>query len=749
MSERATSSLQRCRAAFAGLVLVVLAHAMTHPGAQAEASVAPGPDWAVDPAAAGQNLPPVGRSLFDYLVTHERGDPAAYEVPFPISALIARIEAELQPDAAGVPSVKAVLIPFGRSLQRAAGTPDFFAYPRVVLAADVEPRPAPAHAGRLVKDRLYLGYHEKAEVIEVISYNEAAGRFEFQVVKDYRAGGSPKVYYANRTICIACHQNAGPIFSRQVWDETNANPRVAAALSRRGRAFYGIELQRGVDVPYAVDNATDRANLYSAYQTLWRRGCDADPVRAVRCRAALYTAALQYRLSGRQGYGELRGNVADVLALNARTSWPAGLHIANPDIPNRDPLVERVNDAGESASVPAAFDPLTPRPPLETWDVAAPSTLARLVAGLSQFIAEADALRLDEHLYRHGVARHAGRSTHRIACTVRRTSTYARHDRVDFECRSRAMDSVPSMQARGRFYSRSARVRDGTLDHLALGDGASPQGKLHDIEITGGHVARHGSHWSATLRIARNGMHVRRGDGNAVESLRLEWDDTRPSASGDPANADANGRVLVGVLDDFAPVHAAVDAMAQETVAGTMDAFSSAPFRRAVAMRALFERLRMPPLEWCCVDDSRMPPAAMESPDSASPMLRAPDTRSDALQSFYRYCAACHLSADRSPPNFLHGAPAVVAANLAHCAQRLYVRLSVWQQRPERRAKTPMPPVYALHGMRIAPAAWRDSAELSALRGYVERLLRAESSKLPQPEELLSLGYENLRGCLP
>ena len=40
------------------------------------------------------------------------------------------------------------------------------------------------------RDRLYLGYQENANLIEVISYNEAAARFEFQLVRDYRAGAN-------------------------------------------------------------------------------------------------------------------------------------------------------------------------------------------------------------------------------------------------------------------------------------------------------------------------------------------------------------------------------------------------------------------------------------------------------------------------------------------------------------------------------------------------------------------------------
>ena len=81
----------------------------------------------------------------------------------------------------------------------------------------------------MLKDRLFIGYQEKTGVIEVISYNERAARFEFQVVTDYRAGASPEVAYARRAVCTSCHQNGAPLFSEAGWDETDTNARVADA----------------------------------------------------------------------------------------------------------------------------------------------------------------------------------------------------------------------------------------------------------------------------------------------------------------------------------------------------------------------------------------------------------------------------------------------------------------------------------------------------------------------------------------
>src|SRR5262245_13327842 len=181
--------------------------------------------WAVDPVRPGPDAPPAGRSLFDFVATVEAGGKRVYDIPFPFERLVERLEARsgCEPRER---CAKQVLIPLGRSLQRLAAAPEFFRYPRVVVTIDAESR----RGGLLLKDRIYLGYQGQAALIEVISYNEAAGRFEFQIVSDYRRGGSPQVVYARRAVCAACHQNPAPMFSLPLWEETNANERVAARL---------------------------------------------------------------------------------------------------------------------------------------------------------------------------------------------------------------------------------------------------------------------------------------------------------------------------------------------------------------------------------------------------------------------------------------------------------------------------------------------------------------------------------------
>jgi hypothetical protein len=358
------------------------------------------PRWALDPSVPGADLPTEGRSLFDLMT--------ADGVPFPFEALVRKLER--QSGCKPGQCVSSVLIPLGRSLQRVSAAPDFFASPRVVVAVTGE------GASLFAKDRMYLGYQERTNLIEVISYNEAAGRFEFQLVRDYRAGGAPEIAYAARAVCTACHQNHAPIFSRQIWDETNANPRVAAALAGadgstagpRRTTVHGVPIQRGVEVPNAIDDATDRANLIGVIQRIWREACDSG------CRALALTAALQYRLSGERAF-EIEPPIAAAFAAR----WPGGLAIPNPDIPNRDPLALAPTVGTAQADVRGALEPLAARAPIAIWKADDPLLGAHFVAGLAAQIPEADMRELDSVL--RSRAKSAQRRNYTARCAMNGT----------------------------------------------------------------------------------------------------------------------------------------------------------------------------------------------------------------------------------------------------------------------------------------------------------------------------------------
>ena len=108
-------------------------------------------------------------SLFDLLFGRWENGAVTYDLPFPFTTLTQRIAGHLGVDEETPSALLQVLIPLGRSLQRYAAAPEYFRYPRVIVAVDGKPEMRPDHTGILLKDRLYLGYQEKANAIEVIS----------------------------------------------------------------------------------------------------------------------------------------------------------------------------------------------------------------------------------------------------------------------------------------------------------------------------------------------------------------------------------------------------------------------------------------------------------------------------------------------------------------------------------------------------------------------------------------------------
>ncbi|WP_313951395.1 hypothetical protein [Accumulibacter sp.] len=717
------------------LLLLAAANVSVLPVLAAEVS-APVP--VVDPAAPGEDLPSRGRSLFDQLFAVSRGGRAEIDLPFPFAALLARVDAQLQRDPASpLPAAKRVLIPLGRSLQRTAAAPDYFAYPRVVVAVDSPPAAADA---LLLKDRLYIGYQEQSAVLEVISYNETAARFEFQLVKDYRSGGQPRVVYANRNICFACHQNGSPIFSRALWDETNANPKVSAQLLATGQHFYGIAADRGVDVPYAIDLASERANGFALSQRLWREGCGGSDAVARRCRAGLFTAALRHALSAGQSWLPDAGfeqAVAGPLRAEARRRWPGGLAAGNPDIPNRNPLQGVASWPADSAArmafanVPARFDPLLPRPMREVWQADAPDALRQLIMGLAEFVAAPDRLRLD-----HALARGQAPSPR----TALQLKAPCRIDDLPAASRWSLRCTGPEgMLLAGTLSVQAGRPTGGRLTRLTLPGGTALNGL--DLKLDGKATS------SAVTLLPRAGdQAVRTAEGNAVGTIEI-----RRTAAGDSQGGAGkvtdDGEATVEIRQDFATAQQAVDRLLAGPQAASL--FGPNPLPREQLFAALFAALGAPAATRCCQAAGALPPPQLEVPTAVPGQAPTAGSGERMLASFQPYCAACHQTAETFPPNFLQGSPTEVSARLRHCAPRLYVRLAMADVSPAQRAKTPMPPESMLPAFATDVAGWSGSPVRAALLAQVAQWLRAETGQAPHLETMLAAGYEALRPCLP
>jgi len=575
----------------------------------------------------------------------------------------------------------------------------------------------------LLRDRLYIGYLEAADVLEIISYNEAAGRFEFQVVTDYREGATPRVRYARRLVCTACHQNAAPLFARPLWDETNSNTGISGRLRKVHDSYQGILPQAGVDIAYAIDNATDRANEFGLTQKLWQQGCGAGEAGA-RCRATLLNRTLQYLLSGRRGFDthstDYRLRLRDAMHAVRRDLWPQGLLIPNPDIPNRRPLPATVAPLHQDADIPAAtwtrradvnalFDPLAARPPLQHWNPDPDEWVTRAVQGLSQFLANADVQRVDDHLADSAVTE----STYRARCTTGRDPDGSTARRIKIDCRGK------SLAFRGILYQNSS---DDSL-----------RGQLRGVRLAGedlGTIQSDGrraseSVWQLELRRAGSRYRLRRANADQLDQLVLQWHGDGHASATAELTIRHEGRLLAE----------AVDALARDDPGW----LSAGPFQRAGVLPALFGSLGLEPLRWCCVLPPDLP--APESEPAAAPLA------SGRLAGFLKVCGGCHRSEDPFPPNFLAGSQQQVLATIAHCGERIQYRLAMWEKAPEERSKTPMPPTQSLSLHEDEGRNWM-SGLLPELRKALHEIA-ALSRPLPPKQVTVARPYYELRPCLP
>ena len=324
--------------------------------------------WAMQPADPGPDRPPAGRSLFDYLMTRPADGSRVYDIPFPFEALLERVDRETQRDRLRY-GIRTVRIPIGRGLHARAAAPDYFSFPTVIASVDAPVSTESEYSSLQLRDRLFLSYQPRAAVLEVISFNEDAGRFEFQIVRGYGPGLVPRVYYARRGLCLSCHQNGGPIFTAPIYQETDVNALIATRLhDMAGDDPHPTDLSAGMETAFAIAGSARRMERVPAWQRLWREACDArgDGGPALRCRAAAYRMGLQYRLSGLRSFDR---DVAAVVMSEVRRRWPDGMMIAGSRIPDREPLEKPIlRDATSDSLEPRAIaaltaylDPLTPR----------------------------------------------------------------------------------------------------------------------------------------------------------------------------------------------------------------------------------------------------------------------------------------------------------------------------------------------------------------------------------------------------
>ena len=672
------------------------------------------------------DLPQHGYSLFDRIFSKPAGNGYVHDVPYPFEDLLQRIEHRLPgyaPDS-GSPLVK-VLIPRGRSLQREAARPHYYEFPRIVVALDQDSR-TPA----LVKNRLFLGYQEKSQSIEVISYNEAAGRFDFQIVENYAAGKKPRVRYANRSLCTSCHQNAATIFARPRWRESNFNNQVAERIAAYHKSFHGIEVWADKGDAARFDFATDQAGLLEAYQKVWQNGCDAseDENRNRACRAGLFLAVLQQAIAAipRPKYRSalIEKTLLPLLQQSWQRRWPDGMPVPSADIDDREPPT----DTDEDRLHPLQ-DPLNLRPLLANWSYK--PALRRSIQGIGeQFLLYQDLVYLNKLLVRQIREGRVPRQTLRGSCSLefRHAATQIEWTYVDCSFIN-AGDTRITIEGEISKADGSPGPGQGKLLITGTAGWARVQA-FASLDKPDQYLLR------LELRNTNRRLAARLWDNRIITDFKIEL----------PVSPPQPGTLLDASLelsDDLGAVEAAIESMLADAASGRHDLFEKKPIQGVGLMQALLKKL----------GDERgyadllptpqgLPQVVQHESAALADGAHDPLSTGSALQVMYRFCAGCHSGNAPMPPGFLHGDSATIEARLQQCAPRISHRLSMWQKDAQHWKKSPMPPPASLAMNQVDPEWWRNSEELRRLQDYIRDLLPAATAALVETQN-----YDTLPRC--
>jgi dienelactone hydrolase/mono/diheme cytochrome c family protein len=687
--------------------------------------------WLIDPSMPGPDLPPVGASLFDRVFAGDGPGPPRHDLPYPFERLLARLREAFADDPDGPPALAATLIPYGRSLQRHAAAPHYASSPRIVVAATGEPDDGVAGRLPYLRDRLFIGYQPAVQVLEVISYNEEAGRFEFQVVRDYARGATPRVGYARRAVCVSCHQNQAPMFPEAGWDETSANPRVVRHLTTLGRHFEGVPVNGLGPSAAAVDNATDRASTLAALQPLWRDGCEdpAQPAASTRCRAGGLLAMLQLRLSAAAGFDDtapLHDAFAPLLARRWAELWPDGALVPEAGLPNRDPLL-----TPDPTAIPGALDPLRPRPPAVTLRAGDPRAVRTLLAGLGSSLPAAHIVAIDARLAELADASHGERRRLQAPCEVVRRGIAGRPSRVRASCATRP-GVAPVLGLEIELAYAGGRVSEGEVAWLDVA------GARYTNLLATGRVDAHASGRQAALTIAheKDSSRVRLRDASAIEGLTLSWGHDGPRGRG-------RGEIELRILATAAPLEEALEHLADQAAVDPDHPLGHRPFHASRLGEAVLRALGAQVPAAGAAGAPALPPPSL---DASSDAKRLADLdRPGPVPTFVRRCSGCHGSAGTTPPGFLAGRAEEVRTALAQCAPRILHRLELWRLPARDRPRSPMPPVHTLGPTGSSAQEWATSAELESLRTYLTQELEARGVDV---RKVLDTPYEHQPACL-
>ena len=390
--------------------------------------------------------------------------------------------------------------------------------------------------------------------------------------------------------CSGCHQNNGPIFARSNWDETEFNNEI---FQRIAQAKYGpgYETSRSIGSgAAAVDLSTNRANIFSLFQTFWRKAClSEDSASEFRCRAGLFQMALEHRLqeSNRTLIPPrlFTEYLVPVSRRNTELHWPDGISFPSSDIKNQNPLL-----FGELPHLQSAEDLKAPRPFLIKWN---PQNILRIIEGLGGFIPLTDIRKLDQTLFEI-TRQSASFINFRGTCRMRRVDeikkTSDEHKRSgDIAVRCNMTEGALSSGV--GFYGNFQVSKGSVKGYLPLSSMYLDSSNfIVGLSHEGGQIQDSGdrSYFRLGLLDAKQQLHARLPTGVILDSIEISWEPGKFKDKLFAGNQIVIGKVKLTALADTGLLDTAIERLVAQADNGKIDLFAAKPFHGEKMLDALF-----------------------------------------------------------------------------------------------------------------------------------------------------------------
>lgn len=653
-------------------------------------------EWSVSSQDFSSSDPGRGRSYFDYVFSDLQGATRTYQIPYPFEKALGRVDQYLgyENRDSHDSGLRIVLFPMGRSLQRNAaliGAPNsdlnlFFRFPRVVVGVDKEPK---IPFALNLKGRLFLGFHEKSKVIEAISYNDEEGRYEYQVVRDYEAGKKPKVVYANRQLCLSCHQNQTPIFSQSPWGESNAHPQIFSMIEKQLGSrdkYFGAATRVDLSVPYALDVLVDKGNYSHAYNKMWLKLCSDS-----ECQKKTVQYILRYLLNGQEGLRMSASEKSDYLLAfekKFQQRFPHGIKIPSPKIPNRDPLKDRRKSQSEieqsmnrvdeilkgslqelisRSSVSGEFEPLMVRPAVELWASSEPDgrNMNKMISGLAEMFTQLDAQQIEGWLEKKVLlSGEPGAIDLQASCQIQKTP---QGDNFVIQVSCPSENSSEMALQKGYFVINQNQIRKGMIENLFLYGGEAHCDRqavqsvvnrvnaiacpaLSNAEVSG---TLNGDILDLQFYQANKGLKARLLDGRLLTRVQLDL---------------KMGKMKVSIVNDISYLDKLTDH------------FPNALLNRKTVLKILAEGFKVKYEDPDIIGKMKTLEKNLEIETLRADQILAHNQ--NPVEAFTQSCGMCHSNFEGVPPAFLGLKPSSIDAfgkcvRIEMCAPRILYRLKM------------------------------------------------------------------------